>query len=168
MVNNLIVRSLGYIKQTNNRVGEAIDDLLKGHNNVAAQLATNPNGGDVVPAQVSQLQVQHIGSGAIDLAITDPSPISRAINYYVEYSQSASFSNSYTHVMGPSRNSHSLVLPNGIWYFQARSQYPAGGPASGPVAAKTSVAVTGSSSATLFPSQGSGTGGGGAGSSVSR
>lgn len=161
-----LIRNLSILKQQSPRLGEAFDDLVTPLDNITNQLGSNPNGGNVVPAPVAQVQAQHLGNGVIDIAITDNSSVSRAINYYAEYSQSPSFSNYYTHVMGPSRNSHSLTLPNGTWYLRGRSQYPAGGSASVPISASGPVVVTGSSKVALFPSQGSGTGGGGAGSVI--
>jgi len=175
-MSKLVIKSLSAIKQnpTLPRVGEAMDDLLRGSNNVAAQLSTDPNGADIVPANVGQVQAQHLGAGQIDIAITDNSSISRAINYFAEYSQDPNFTNPYTLPMGPSRNNHTLILPNGTWYVRGFSQYPAGGSPSSPVNAPRPIVVSGSSAVPLFPSQGSGTGlpstggGSGAGKTVSR
>lgn len=165
---SLIIKSLATIKQNPalTRVGEAMDDFLKGHNNVAKQLATDPNGGEVVPAQVAAVQAQHLGNGMVDISITDNSPIARAINYHVEYDSSSAFSNPRGTTLGPWRTG-TVVLPNGNWHVRGYSQYPAGGPPSAPVYAGM-ITVTGSAPGTLFTSQGSGTGkanqGGGQGS----
>jgi hypothetical protein len=169
-MNKPTIRSLSAIKQNPAlpRVGEAFDDVLTHTGNIAAQLALDPGGTPVVPANVSQVQAQHLGNGQIDIAITDNSSISRAISYFAEYSQDPSFTNPYTLPMGPSRNNHTLILPNGTWYVRGLSQYPAGGPPSSPVNAASPIVVTGSSALPMFPSQGSGTGlpstGGGSGS----
>lgn len=167
---SLIVRSLNHIRNTpapdGNRIAEAMDDFLKGHSNVAKQLATDPNGGNVVPANVSQVQAQHLGNGVVDVSITDNSPIARAINYHVEYDSSSEFTNPRGAHLGPWRTG-TVVLPNGNWHVRAYSQYPAGGPPSDPVYAGM-VTVAGAASGSLFPSQSSGTGkpqqGGGQGS----
>jgi hypothetical protein len=156
----LTIKSLGSIKADpdKTRIGEAFDDAATGINNLAAQLGADPNGGDVSPAQIAQVQVQHLGNGQIDIAILDNSSLSRAINYFAEYSQSPGFTNPYTLPMGPSRNNHTLFLPNGVWYFRGFSQYPAGGPPSSPVSAASGVVVSGSNSGVMYPAQGSGTG----------
>jgi hypothetical protein len=172
---SLKINSLGIIKASGgvfNRVGEAIDDLLKGHDNVAAQLSTDPNGGDIVPPPISGLQVQHMGNGLINVQITDNAAISRAINYHIEYAPAdASGNPNFTSPQGWSPGpwrTDTRILPNGTYYFRGYSQYPAGGPPSSPVLAQGPIQVTGSSSLALLPSQASGTGkpgtGGGHGS----
>lgn len=158
---SLIVRSLNYIRQTpapeGNRIAEAVDDLLTGHNNLAHQLSTDPNGKEVIPPNIAGLQVQHLGNGNIDVAITDNAPISRAIEYHVEYSTDPSMASPRGRSLGSWRTGE-FSLPNGQWYFHAYSQYPAGGKPSLPVRAQGSLVVTGSSAISLFPSQSSGTG----------
>jgi hypothetical protein len=174
-VPSLIVKSLGILKGTPSltRVGEAISDHLIGTNNISAQLATNPNGPDVIPAPVAQVQAQHLGNGLVDVAITDNSDIARAINYHIEYDTSPNFtSNPRGTLLGPYRNGQ-FTLPNGTWYVRGFSQYPAGGPPSAPIAFPQPVVVTGSAALPLLNSQGSGTGrpgqaGQGAGKTVSR
>lgn len=168
-MNSLVVKSLAYIRQDPKltRVAEAISDLLIGHNNVALQLSSDPNGNDVVPENIAQLQVQHLGNGLVDIAIVDNSNISRAIEYHVEYSTDPAFTNPRGIHLGAWRTG-THVLPNGIYYFRAYSQYPAGGPPSQPIPAQLPVTVANSATLPLFPSQASGTGkpnsGGGFGS----
>jgi hypothetical protein len=172
---SVIVKSLGIIKSDPRfvRIGEAISDHLIGTNNIAAQLATDPNGKDVVPAKVSGVQAQHLGNGLVDVAITDNSDIARAIDYYVEYDTSPNFTaNPIQRYLGPVRNG-SVTLPNGTWYVRALSQYRFGGPPSLPVSFPQPVVVTGSAALPLLASQGSGTGlprqaGVGAGKTLSR
>lgn len=161
------VRNYNYIRQDDPKYAEAFDDHSRAHQNVAAQLATDPNGSPIVPAAPALIQVQEM-NGFVDLAITDNSPISRAINYFLEISSTPGFENPRTVPLGPSRNYHT-TLPNGTYSLRARAQYPAGGPASSPTPA-TTITITTSAIGTLalFPSQGSGTGGGGAGASITR
>jgi hypothetical protein len=171
----LTIKSLSIIKQNpaTLRVGEALDDVATGTNNLAAQLSADPNGSDITPANVAQVQAQHLGNGLVDVAITDNSSLSRAINYYIEADTSPNFtSNPRGITTGPIRNG-SLVLPNGTYYVRAYSQYPAGGPPSKPVNAAQPIVVTGSASLPLLASQGSGTGnpgqgGQGAGKTINR
>jgi hypothetical protein len=135
---------------------------------MANQLGTDPNGKPITPAAIAQVNVQQ-ANGFVDVQILDNSPIVRAINYYVNIADNPGFTNARVVNLGPSRNYHT-ILPNGTFYIQAQSQYPAGGPPSDPVSASAPVAITTSviGALTLFPSQGSGTGGGGAGLTISR
>lgn len=165
---SLNVKSLNHIRQEPalQRVAEAIDDLLKGHSNVANQLSTDPNGGDVVPPNVASLHVQHLGGGHVDIAITDNAKITRAIEYHLEYTTEKSWTNPRGRTLGSWRTAE-FTLPNGVWNFRAYSQFPAGGPPSTPVYCQGTVTVTDGNAIPLMPSQGSGTGlpktGGGAG-----
>lgn len=171
----LIVKSLGFIKTVSGltRVGEAIDDLLTGHSNISAQLASDPNGANIVPANVAQVSAQHLGNGLVDVALTDNSEVSRAISYFVDVDSSPNFTaNPRTYTNGPVRNI-SMTLPNGTWYLQGYSQYQHGGPPSTPVRFPQPIVVSGSASLPLLPAQGGGTGaagraGQGAGPTVSR
>ncbi len=83
----LLVKSLSVIKQNPQTVrqGEAFDDVSSGINSLANQLGADPNGADVIPANVAQVQAQHLGNGLVDVAITDNSNVPRAIDYHVEY-----------------------------------------------------------------------------------
>lgn len=171
----LLVKSLSIIKQDPStvRVGEAFDDAITGINSLSAQLGTDPNGADITPANVAQVEAQHLGNGLVDVAITDNSSLSRAINYYVEYDTSPNFTGNPRGVaIGPLRNG-SIFLPNGTYYIRAYSQYPAGGPPSKPVMFSKPVLVSGSAAMPLLASQGSGTGkpgqaGQGAGKTITR
>lgn len=166
MATRLNIRNLPWLRTNDRKTAEAFDDVVRGHTNVAQQLATDPGGADVIPPQISSVEAVHLGSGHIDVAITDNAKIFRAISYFIEYDTSENFTNPRVVSLGPSRNAAPFVLPNGTYFFRAYSQYPAGGPPSNPVNAG-SVTVTGSSSGTLLGSQASGTAhpatGGGAG-----
>jgi hypothetical protein len=164
----LLVKSLSVIKQNPQTVrqGEAFDDVSSGINSLANQLGADPNGADVIPANVAQVQAQHLGNGLVDVAITDNSNVPRAIDYHVEYDTSPAFTNPRGQTLGPWRNGQ-FTLPNGTYYVRGYSQIRTGGPPSSPVNAQIPVVVTGSATQPLSVSQGSGTGkpntGGGAG-----
>lgn len=161
------VRTLNDIRREFPKHAEAFDNLITAHENVARQLSTDPNGSEVTPASPAQLMVQQ-QNGFVDLAVVDNSPISRAINYYVEWADNPGFNGYRTLPLGPSRNGH-IMLPNGTYSLRARSQYPAGGPASAPCkAVSVTIAASVIGTLSLFASQGSGTGGGGAGATITR
>ncbi len=160
MANQLFIKSLAAIKQNPQlpRVGEALDDVVTGTSNIAKQLAADPGGTDVVPANIAQVQAQHLGNGLVNFALVDNSALSRAIAYHVEWDSSPSFSiNPQGKTLGPWRNG-TETLPNGTWYVRAYSQYPNGGPPSSPVNAPQPITVTGSVTQQYLSSQGSGTG----------
>jgi hypothetical protein len=152
------VRNFNRLQQQDGKHAEIISDLLKAHGNVAAQLATDPNGADVIPPRISQVEAAHLGNGLIDAAITDNGKIVRAVNYFLEYDTTESFSNPRVIDLGSSRNTPPFILPNGTYFFRAYSQYKAGGPPSEFVVFPGSVTVTGGVSASLLSSQSSGTG----------
>lgn len=160
------VRTLNDIRSKDAKLAEGFDDLIRAHGTIAEQLSSDPNGSDVVPSKIGQLLIQSSGP-LIDVSIVHNGPLSRAIHYYLEYDTDPNFSNPRVRDMGQSRNAE-LFLPNGIYFFQVRPQYPAGGPPADPVRFPGRVVVTGSQDLKLFPSQGAGTGGGGAGKTVRR
>jgi hypothetical protein len=175
------VKQLSYIKTADHKLGEAIDDLIRAHDNTSQNLQNDPNGADVTPANVASVKAQTgtavIGGvtigGGVHVAITDNSKIGRAVHYFVEYSNDPNFTNPWVEHLGPSRNKM-ISLPNGTYYFRAYSQYPAGGPPSAPILFSSPIVVTGSPFPALLPSQASGTGqpstggGHGAGKVISR
>lgn len=158
MTNIPQVRNFNRLQQQDGKHAEIISDLLKAHGNVAAQLATDPNGADVVPPRIAQVEASHLGNGLIDVAITDNGKIVRAVSYFIEYDTTESFTNPRVIDLGSTRNSPPFVLPNGTYFFRAYSQYKAGGPPSEPVIASDSITITGGASGTLLSSQASGTG----------
>ena len=171
----LTVKSLNMVKQNpaTTQTGECLDDVSTGINNLAANLGADPNGADVTPSAVAQVEAQHLGNGLVDVAITDNSSLSRAISYFADIDTSPNFTtNPRTYTNGPSRNI-SALLPNGTYFVQVYSQYPNGGPPSKPVRFPTRIVVTGSATQPLLSSKGSGTGrpgaaGQGAGKSLTR
>lgn len=167
---------------TSTQIAEAMDDLIKGHNNIALPLGFDPNGGEVTPPKVAQLVTQHLGNGVIDAAITDNSQIVKGVNYFIEYAPAnpvtglVNWTNPRVIDLGSSRNATPFILPNGTWGIRAYSQYKAGGPPSAPVYGQP-VTVNVSNNSTILPllaSQSSGTGmpntggGHGAGKTISR
>lgn len=165
------IKQLGAIRQSDTpkgfQVAEALDDLKTALENMAVQLATQPNGAPLTPPDISAVNVQSSGI-LVDITIVDNGAIGRAINYHVEYDTVPSFSNPRGADLGAWRN-FTLPLSNGNYYFRAYSQYQAGGPPSNPVnCAANPIVVGGGVALALLSSQASGTSdpdtGGGAGS----
>lgn len=153
------------------KLSEALTDVATASANLASQMASSPDGTDITPPKIGNLQAVHLGNGILNFAITDGGQIQRAIDYVVELANNPGFSGSETIHFSPSRNGRTIV-PNGTWYVKAYSQYRLGGPPSAGVT-QGPILVSGSVNASLLPSQGCGTGqpgqtGAGAGTSVSR
>lgn len=182
-----LVKQLEAVRLKNFELGEALDDLIRAHNNTSQNLQNDPNGADVVPSAAQGLSINtgtqsyttsdgknvQIGGG-VHVAITDNSAgLGRAVHYFVEYDVTPNFTNPWVEHFGPSRNKM-LSLPNGTYYLRTYSQYPAGGPPSAPVSYPQPVVISSSPFPPLLPSQSSGTGvagdggGNGAGKVITR
>jgi hypothetical protein len=109
--------------------------------NIAFQLAAQPNGAIQTPPDIAALNVQSSGM-LVDLTIVDNGAIGRAISYHVEYDTTPSFSNPRGVELGAWRN-YTLPLSDGAYYFRAYSQYSAGGPPSNPVNCASNPIVVG-------------------------
>lgn len=161
------IKNYSHIKASTPRTAEAFDSVNNAVGNMALQTGASIDGSQLVPTPPASISVQN-SAGQLYFTITDQSPISRAINYYVEISSSQGFVNPLTVPLQASRFGH-LLVPNGTYFVRARSQYPAGGAASAPCSAvevTVSTSVLGAGS--LPDSTGAGTGGGGAGATVTR
>lgn len=138
------------------QVAEAFDDMAIAVQNIAVQIAAQPNGATLTPPNISAVNVQSSGM-LVDITIEDNGPIGRAINYHVEYDTVPSFSNPRGADLGAWRN-FTIPLPNGTYYFRAYSQYAAGGPPSAAVnCASNPIVVGGGVVLALLKSQASGT-----------
>jgi hypothetical protein len=165
----LKINNLDYIRQDDKFYHEAFNNVQNGFSALSTQLGSDPNGSDVVPPQIGQVNVSQT-KGFVDVAITDNGSIARAINYYLEIATDAGFSTARVYSLGPSRN-WDKVLPNGTYWIRAYSQYPAGGPPSAAVNYGLNPVVISASvigNHILQGTQGSGTGGGGAGKTITR
>jgi hypothetical protein len=178
---NLHIRNQAYLQKVNiqqgkgslegQKLSEAFDDVSSAIGNVHNQLASNPEGINVVPPKIGTVQAQHLGAGMLNFAITDNGKIQRAIDYFVEIADNPGFSGAEVIHSSPSRNGH-VPVPNGTWYVKAYSQYKFGGTPSQPLTTGP-INVSGSQYGTRLPTQGCGTGtpgatGQGAGTVISR
>lgn len=156
----LSVRHLGYVRDKDPRLYEALSDIKAGIERMARQIVANPSGDVPAPPQISSLAVS-ANSGMFTLTIYDNNPVLRGIEYFVEYAGNTSFNGAYCLSLGPSRNWVGF-LGSPAYYFRAYSQYPSS-PPSPPVyfGGATPSAVTGGGtinpSYTNTPGAGSGT-----------
>jgi hypothetical protein len=155
-------KGAGYLRRNNivdPNVRQALDDLASQIANVSSQANASTQGTMAAPPQVSSLSVTASG-GIFDAAIQDNNPVSRGIEYFLEYSLTAV--GPWTVVsLGPARNWRG-TLGNQTFYWRAYSQYPTSAP-SGVIyfgGASSPTAVVGGGTAAgpaPQPSAGSGT-----------
>jgi len=105
-------------------LGEALDDVLSRVNNVAQQVNANPTGKPPAPPQIGALQVTGDGGG-FHATITDGTPVSRGVEYHLEYSTTPTFAQPHGFSLGPWRTHRGWVGAQNL-YWRAYSQYPSG------------------------------------------
>lgn len=155
------VRNLNDIRADDQKLFEALTDIISQVHNIAEQGNLNPAAHPEPPPAISKLTVS-ASNGHFQAAIEDPNPIYRGVSYFVEHADNPNFTDSHTEHLGPSRNAH-FFFGNATRYFRAYSSYgstPASAPAYHGSEAEP-IAVTGGGSIpgpTFLRSQGSGTG----------
>lgn len=143
------------------RLYETISALNQKHETLAQQVNGNGKGQPAAPPGIAGLTVS-ASAGHFTAAISDPNPIYRGIQYFIEHADNPHFVNPVVEDLGQSRNWHDF-LGNTTRYFRAYSSY-ASSPPGAPVYHGTQVAPIavqggGTVGAPAFlASQGSGTG----------
>jgi len=116
-------------------VGLALDDIWSQFDQASQQQGLNsPGVTSSPPPQITAFSVT-AGDGGFYFTITDNNPITRNIEYFVEWSTTADFKQPHVLSLGPSRNG-TVWLGNKTLYFRAYSQYS-------PVSAPSSVVYFG-------------------------
>lgn len=158
---------LRQVPQIGNYLGDALQRLLSGVNNLGQHVAVDPAGIMPAPPPVQQLTVKSSGTGLVHAVINDNNKISKNLHYFVEYDTNPAFPQPHVKQLGVTRSMDPLTLPakddNGNpqkFYFRAYSQYQGGHP--GPAVhfggnTPTAVDPGGTQQMTLIPSTGSGT-----------
>lgn len=112
-------------KNIGQRLYEAFQDVIAGHNLVEQQTNSSANAQRAAaPPAINAVNV--VGqNGHFNIAITDNNQnIYSGVRYYVEHADNPSFTNPHIVDLGSSRN-HSLFLGNVTRYWRAYSAYPA-------------------------------------------
>jgi hypothetical protein len=118
----LNVPNMDIIGQQNPAVYEALQTIIAGVNNMAAQTNAEPGASqNAAPPTIAGFNVVESG-GIHDLQITDNAPAYRGVNYFAEYSQTPDFSNAHQIDLGSSQN-HRANLGSGVYYWRASSSY---------------------------------------------
>ncbi len=161
----------GLLKAITNRdphLGKLLETLFDGIDSVANHIGVDPNGKTQPPDPIKGLNVK-AGTDHVHVTLTDPSPVRKNVQYFVEYSANdPTFQNAHMEHFGATRGKP-LALPAkddaGVainYYFRAYSQYH-GSDAQpqktffGDSINPTPVTLSGSSRLTLLPSPGGGT-----------
>jgi|SRR5215472_9103447 len=167
-----MIDSSQFLKQIKNRdphLGNLLESWFDSINVTFNHAGFDTKGLVQPPPPIAGLNVA-AGSDHVHVTINDTSQMKKNLNYFVEYSvNDPTFAQPHVEHLGASRG-RVLALPaknqSGTvqkYYFRAYSQYGGSNPQThqvyyGPRYAPTAVQLTGASTLTLLPSQGSGTG----------
>ena len=155
------VRNLEDIRAKDQKLYEALTDIINQHLNTSQQTNSNPIGNPEPPPAIAGLKVS-ASNGHFQVAINDPNPIYRGVSYFVEHADNPNFTNPHVEELGASRNAN-FFFGNSTRYFRAYSAYGSSSPGApayhGDPAAPEPVSGGGSIAGPDFlASQGSGTG----------
>lgn len=149
-------------------LGNALQRLADGINTVGNHIGVSSSETMPPPPTIQQLTVKTNGTGLVHAVISDNNPISKNLNYFVEYDTDPAFGQPHVVHLGASRTMNPVQLPgnddNGlpqVFHFRGYSQYPGSKPGPpinfGGGGAPTPVSPGGTQNLTLIPSTGSGT-----------
>lgn len=155
------IRNLDEIRAKDQKLYEALSDIIAQHANTTQQTNSNPSGQPNPPPSISAVHVA-AANGHFQVSISDPNPLYRDVHYYVEHADNPHFTDPHIVHMGHSRNL-SLFLGNTTRYWRAYSSYSSSAPGTPAYhgGAATPQPVTGGGpigGPAFLPSQGSGTG----------
>lgn len=155
----LNLKNLEFLRSRDPRLGETLEQLQNHINRLG--LAAGVDGTGLLPAPARIGAVSVTGqNGHFSVAIMDKSPVTRAINYFIEHDTDPNFTNPTVIHNGTSRNAN-IFLGNAILHFRAYSMYQGSTNASEPVTFGTPAVPVNGGGAVGAPafqtSQGSGT-----------
>jgi hypothetical protein len=118
-----IYKNRSFIRNKHPEIAEALDTISSMMDQIMLHTNTTTDGGIEPPPQISSLNVA-AQDGIFDVSIADDvSPVTRGINYFIEYAADRNFSNPTVVDLGTSRNWRRM-LGNQTLYFRAYSSYP--------------------------------------------
>lgn len=116
-------RNRAYLMQKDPKYVEAMDDVVNHIQNVMNQTNSSPTGRVNPPPTPGGLTMTS-ANGIFEAAIHDnTSPVTRGVNYFLEYSDTPAFTAPKTIDLGASRNWRGH-LGNQTYYWRASSAYP--------------------------------------------
>ncbi len=110
------------------RLYELMADVVQSVSSIGSQVNAEPVGSAPSPPRIAGLNVV-AGNGVFDARITDHAPVSRGVEYQLEYSTTPDFASSHLVHLGPSRNWRGSLGRQKL-YFRAHSTYPTSAPSS--------------------------------------
>lgn len=121
-------RNRAYIQKLDPRLAEAFDDVMQASNRIAQQTTASADRQSPTPAP-PKIQAINVSAaqGIYDVQLVDNSDIYRGIEYFLEYSTTASFNAPVVIHLGTARNWRRF-LGNLTLYWRAYSQYPCSAP----------------------------------------
>ena len=153
----LSLPQLKHVEASDPRLADSLRRIVDAVNALGVGTGVDPAGATESLTPISSLNVI-AANGIFDIALTDNSPITRGISYFVESDVTPGFNQPHVYSLGPSRNLR-VALGNLTLYWRAYSQYLGSAP-SAPVAfgaPPSAVIGGGSAGPALQPSSGSGT-----------
>jgi hypothetical protein len=109
-------------------IGEALDSLKTGVENMGQQLAVNPQGTTNAPAPPNAINVTANSSGIHRISLTDNNPRTRQVNYFVDFDTDPQFGNAQTEHLGVQRQ---RSIPQSMGktpvFYRGYCSYPSGG-----------------------------------------
>lgn len=148
---------LKHVETSDPRLADSLRRIVDAVNTLGVGTGVDPAGATESPTPIASLNVI-AANGIFDIALTDNSPITRGINYFVESDVTPGFIQPHVYSLGPSRNLR-VALGNLTLYWRAYSQYLGSAPST-PVAfgaPPSAVVGGGSAGPALQSSSGSGT-----------
>ena len=145
---------LNHVETSDPRLADSLRRIVDAVNTLGVGTGVDPAGATESPTPIASLNVI-AANGIFDIVLTDNSPITRGISYFVESDVTPGFNQPHVYSLGASRNLR-VALGNLTLYWRAYSQYLGSAP-SAPAAfgAPPSVVVGGDSAGpALQPSSG--------------
>ena len=112
---------LKHIEAGDPRLYSALKSVVDAVNNLGTGTGVDPAGETAAPTMLAAIRVT-AADGIFDIALTDNSPVTRGIQYFVESDATPAFLQPHVYALGPSRNAR-LALGNLTLYWRAYSQY---------------------------------------------
>jgi hypothetical protein len=117
------IPNLSYIRQSDEKLYNALKSIEGAVNNHSDQGNLDPNGAEqAAPPAISKITAT-ASDGYHDLQIMDNAPAYRGLNYFAYYSKTPGFENAHKIDLGTSQN-HRVFLGPGQFYWGANHAYP--------------------------------------------
>ncbi|MGH9591655.1 MAG: hypothetical protein ACRD5L_01090, partial [Bryobacteraceae bacterium] len=107
---------LKHVESSDPRLADSLRRIVDAVNNLAIGTGVDPAGATQSPTPIAAISV-HAADGIFDVALTDNSPLTRGISYFVESDTTPGFNQPHVYSLGPSRNMR-VALGNLTLYWR--------------------------------------------------